>query len=499
MELQFNKTIIPYLRTLKREVQTQELTQEVRLSDGMPDIGKILASWGQILLRGKQWNGGGAGANGGVMVWVLYEPEDDSGVQCVETWLPFQMKWDFDDTGRDGALWVQPLLRSVDTRSLSARKMMVRSGVGLLGHAMLPADAEVYAAAELPQDVCLLKNTYPVMLPKEAGEKEFTLEETLTLPASGAAVSKILRYTAQPELTDSKVVGDKVVMRGAVNLMLLYLGVDGQIHNKSFELPFSQYAQLDHEYGSNASAKICLAITVLELEPAEEDNLNLKVGITGQYVICDRTDIELVEDAYSPNRTVSLTSEQLRLPAVLDRETENFHAEHTVDMNGVQPIDVTFYPDHPQLYREGDKLGATHSGVFQILGYDEEGKLRGGVSRWQTDADLTADAGVGAQMSVQPTGTPQLMPAPDGVGVRADMLVDTEFTTSEGMPMLTGMELGQWQEADLDRPSLILRRAGNDRLWDIAKQSNSTVEAIQKANNLQQEPGEGQLLLIPVV
>ena len=78
MELQFNKTIIPYLRTLKREVQTQELTQEVRLSDGMPDIGKILASWGQILLRGKQWNGGGAGANGGVMVGVLYEPEDYS-------------------------------------------------------------------------------------------------------------------------------------------------------------------------------------------------------------------------------------------------------------------------------------------------------------------------------------------------------------------------------------------------------------------------------------
>ena len=499
MELQFNKTIIPYLRTLKREVQTQELTQEVRLSDGMPDIGKILASWGQILLRGKQWNGSGAGANGGVMVWVLYEPEDDSGVQWVETWLPFQMKWDFEDTGRDGSLWVQPLLRSVDARSLSARKMMVRAGVGLLGQAMLSADAEVYAPAELPQDVHLLKNTYPVTLPKEAGEKEFTIEETLSLPASGVGVSKILRYTAQPELTDSKVVGDKVIMRGAVNLSLLYLGADGKIYTKTFELPFSQYAQLDQEYGGNASAKICLAVTVLELEQAEEQNLNLKAGVTGQYVICDRTDIELVEDAYSSNRIVLPTVENLQLPVVLDRKAETFHAEHTVDMNGIQPLDVTFYPDHAQLYREGDKLGATHSGVFQMLGYDAEGKLRSGVSRWQQDVDLVADAGVGAQMSVQPTGTPQTMPAPDGIGMRGDMLVDMEFGATEGMPMLTGMELGQWKEPDPERPSLILRRAGNDRLWDIAKQTNSTVEAIQKANNLQQEPLEGQLLLIPVV
>ena len=499
MELQFNKTIIPYLSTLKREVQTQELTQEVRLTDGMPDIGKILASWGQILLRGKHWNGGGAGANGGVMVWVLYEPEDDTGVQCMETWLPFQMKWDFDDMGRDGSLWVQPLLRSVDARSLSARKIMVRSGIGLLGQAMLPVDAEIYTPNEVPQDICLLKNTYPMMLPKEAGEKEFSLEETLSLPSSSPAINKILRYTAQPELTDSKVVGDKVVMRGAVNLTLLYLDADGQIHNKGFELPFSQYAQLDHEYSGNASAKICLAVTVLELEQAEEENLNLKTGLTGQYVICDRSDIELVEDAYSLNRALTPAVTNLQLPTVLDRQTDTVRGEHTVDMNGIQPVDVTFYPDHPQLYRQSDKLGATLSGVFQILGYDQDGSLRGGVSRWQSDMPLSADSAVGAQMSVQPTGTPQAMPAPDGVGVRGDMLSDTEFFALEGMPMLTGMELGQWQESNPDRPSLIIRRAGDNRLWDIAKQTNSTVEAIEKTNNLQQEPTADQLLLIPVL
>ena len=100
MELQLTKSVIPCLQTVAREVQTREQTQEVRLSDGMPDIGRVLTSWGQILLRGKQWHGGSAGASGGVMVWVLYAPEDGSDARCVETWLPFQTEWDFPDTGR---------------------------------------------------------------------------------------------------------------------------------------------------------------------------------------------------------------------------------------------------------------------------------------------------------------------------------------------------------------------------------------------------------------
>jgi len=64
--------------------------------------------------------------------------------------------------------------------------------------------------------------------------------------------------------------------------------------------------------------------------------------------------------------------------------------------------------------------------------------------------------------------------------------------------MITGVELGEEKEPDANRPSLILRRAGHGRLWDIAKESGSTMDAIRKANGLQEEPAAGQMLLIPV-
>ena len=72
-------------------------------------------------------------------------------------------------------------------------------------------------------------------------------------------------------------------------------------------------------------------------------------------------------------------------------------------------------------------------------------------------------------------------------------------TTEQLIPMVTGVELGQKKQPDANRPSLILRRAGENRLWDIAKASGSTMEAIRSANGLSGEPAPNQMLLIPVL
>lgn len=498
MELQFNKSVIPCLRTVSRELQTQEQTQEVRLTDGMPDIGRVLGSWGQILIRGKDWRSSGAGVSGGVMVWVLYLPEDGTEPQSIETWLPFQMKWDFTDTERDGTIRIVPILRGVDARSLSARKLMVRAGIGMLEHSMVPGDVELYSPGQIPEDIQILKKTYPMQLAREAGEKAFDMEETLPLPASVPAVGRLIRYTLHPELMESKVVADKLVMRGAANLEMLYMGTDGQLHTWEFELPFSQYAQLDKEYGTDAAAQIDFALTALELEQAEEENLNLKAGLTGQYVIYDRPAIELIEDAYSPHRAVHPQVSQLRLPAILDARTETVYPEQTVQTEGVRMADAVFYPEPVQLRREGDRTVAELAGNFQMLSYDHQGQLQSDTARWEDTRELPMDRDAGVEMSVRPAGKTQSTLGGGSANLRSELQLQTQTVADQGIPMVTGLELSETIQPDPSRPSLILRRAGDDSLWELAKRTGSTVDAILKANDLQQEPDSDRLLLIPV-
>ena len=55
MELQFQKQEDSCLRPVMSGTKQTELTQELRLSDGLPDVGRILGTWGQPVIRSKQW------------------------------------------------------------------------------------------------------------------------------------------------------------------------------------------------------------------------------------------------------------------------------------------------------------------------------------------------------------------------------------------------------------------------------------------------------------
>ncbi len=498
MELQFNKSVCACLQKVTQQVQNQEQTQEVRLSDGMPDIGRVLGVWGQVLMRSKEWRSGGMNVSGGVMTWVLYAPEEGGEPRCVESWIPFSMKWDFMDPGRDGTIRVSCLLRGVDARSTSARKLMIRTGVSVMGEAYAPGETELYSPGELPEDIQLLRRTYPMRLPSEAGEKPFALEEELVLPASCPKLSKVIRYALRPEMIDQKVMAGKVVFRGAAILHILYCGEDGGLHSWNFEIPFSQFTELEKDHDQEASVSIVPAVTSMELETGEEGDLHLKAGLTGQYLVTDMQMIEVVEDAYSPLRSVVPQTEMLELPMILDEHRETVHAEQTAELEGSRVADVAFWPDSPVLMREPEGVRAELDGMFQMLYYDAEGNLQGTAPRWSDTWSLPAGQDSRVDVMVWPSGDPQASVGAGNAALRADLVLDAVTTARQGIPMVTGVTLGEQSEPDPNRPSLILRRAGEDSLWAVARSTGSTVDAIRQANGLQDEPDSDRMLLIPV-
>lgn len=499
MELQFQSNKIPCLRQVKSETQSQEQTQELRLSDGMPDVGRVLCAWGQVMLRGKEWRGDDIGVSGGVMAWVLYAPEDGSQAQCVECWIPMSMKWEIPDTGVDGTILCHSLLRSVDARTLSSRKLMVRATVAVTAQAYVPCDAVTYSAEQMPEDIQLHQTIYPICLAREAGEKPFMIDEELTLPTSAPAMDKLVRYSLQPEVNDQKVLGDKVVFRGNTVLHILYRTAEGAMASWDFEIPFSQYTELQQEYGHQAEVQLVPVVTSMELEAGEQGRLRLKAGLSGQYILYDTQDVSVVEDAYSPDRVVSVTMETVELPSILERQSQRIRVEQTGNFGGSRVADMVFYPGSPRKQRKPDAMDMELPGIFQTLYYDAEGMLQAAATHWQ--ADMSAALDDDAQMDIwcSLTGKPQASIGEDSTVLRGEMLLDTVTSVLEPMPMVTGLTVGEPVEKDPGRPSLILRKAGQESLWDIAKKCGSTVAAIQQANHLQGDPDPDKMLLIPVL
>ena len=498
MELQFTSSGCPHLAVAARDIRTAELTQEVRLSDGLPDIGRVIGSRGQIVLRSKEWQGDQITVSGGIMTWILYAPEDGTPLRCVDTWVPFQLKWETDGTGREGPIRVSPLLRFVDSRNTSARKMMVRAGIGAMAEALYPAETEVYSQVDLPEDIQILSNSYPVRLPKEAGEKTFLLDEDLILPTGAMPVEKLLCYTVTPQLNEVRTAGDKVIMRGTADLHVLYRCPEGKLHAVDFEVPLSQYAQLEDTYGTQAMADVQVGITNLEMDQMEGQQLRLRCGMVAQYLVSDRYLAELTEDAYSPRREVQPRRESLQLPAMMEQRAETVAVRQQLPGMGEAVADAVFLPDFPRQSKAGDQRMLELQGQYQVLYYAEDGSLQGATGRWEGSMRIPADPDVRMDILVQPQGKARAAVGAAETELTAQYKMQLNTASGWGMDMVSGLEVGPLQEPDPSRPSLILCRPEGESLWEMAKRCGSTVGDIRRANGLSGEPEEGRLLLVPV-
>lgn len=495
MELQFEKTAWPCLMTAAAQAKNEEQTQEVRLGENMPDIGRVLASWGQVLLRGKEWRGSGMTVSAGVMAWVLYAPEDGSEPRMVETWLPVQLKWDFPETNRDGTIIANCQLASVDARSISARKLLVRTVVSVFGEALEPGAVDVWTPGSVPEDVQLLKKSYPVRLPREAGEKSFALDEEFSLPS---AAGKLVHYSLCPEITDSNVLGGKAVFRGTALVHLLYEDQEGHMNTMDQEFSFSQFADLDRDYEPDAQVRVVPAVTNLELEMQEPDRVHLKAGMVGQFVVADRPVLEVVEDAYSLRRSVTPVMDDLLMPAQLDQSSQNLRLSKELPVEGDRILESVLYTGQPRLRRDENGVDLAQEGVFQIL-YEDNGELRGTTTQAEASLSILADGDATIRASSMPVGTAQGLLSGGQINLRGEVSVTATTTADQGIPMVTGMTLGELRQPDPNRPSMILRRSNGQGLWELAKATGSTVADISQINQLQGEPEEDRLLLIPVL
>lgn len=502
MKVEFPKKTVNCLRCVKSEVRQIEQTQELRMPDQMPDVGKILCCWGQVLLRSKEWQDGAMAISGGVMAWVMYLPEGENGTgQMAQAWIPFQAKWDLPQTRHDGTIRVLPLLHSVDARTTSARKIIVRANVSILGEAFVQERVEVCVPEEVPEHVQLLKRTYPMLLPRETGEKLFEMDEELSMPQSARPVEEILRFSFHPELIDRKVMSGKVVFRGTALLHVLYRSPDGSLCTWDFEIPFAQYAQLDTEYEQQAQCTVLPVVTGLELDGMDDGKLRLKASLAGQYMIYDTTSITVAEDAYCVGAGMQMQTGMLQLPSVLSLERKTASAEQTMHLQATEIIDTAFYPWLPRYRRQNGQIRTELGGMFHMLCRDENGSLQGATQKWQGEEMVSLADNAELTVLLQPSGRPQSNSASGQTVLRGDILLDEAVTAESQISMICGLEMSEAAPPDPNRPNLILQRMDHRTLWELAKDNGSTVRHIRSANNLaeESEPTPGQMLLIPVL
>ena len=140
------------------------------------------------------------------------------------------------------------------------------------------------------------------------------------MPSAASRPEKLLCYTLRPEITEQKVLANKIAFRGNANLHVAWLEEDGSVGAQDFPMPFSQVAELRGSFSPDARVDIGCCVTDLEVEVGEMGQLLTKCGLTAQYLVDDLQWLETVEDIVLRfalfQRGVSASHKRVRCPLV---------------------------------------------------------------------------------------------------------------------------------------------------------------------------------------
>ncbi len=494
MELELKKEQFACCRALPPLSDTHEETAETIVPDYLPDIGRIVDVCGCLLLRSREIVDGRASVSGLLRMTLLYAAEDGQGLKSFAYTLPLERTMD----GRisDGAAesCLEGRLCSCEVRLLNPRKILTRASVELTLSPYASAVMSVCSGVSGQEDYRIetLCEKRELSMIRAIREKDFTFSDEVLLSSTKDPIRELLCTKCTLRVTDCKIVGGKLALKGVACLVLLYLDTNGKAQRLTSELPFSQILDGLSETSGETSARASLRLTGLEVhvgsesEPDNERLVSLRLYISAFAVLREVRSVCCIADLYSTLYDLTVRSENVELsddPALFTREQSvREKIETGSEVQSILSAELRTSAD------------------LRVLYLDENGTPL--LSERRIDVLLPTDLPVSGRVRLQGVSAGEIASSVSdgGVELRFPVIFTLADAETPSYPCLTGLQAEKRTEKDENAPSIVLRalRQG-ERLWDLAKQYRTTVGDILAANDMAEEAAApvGKLLLIP--
>ena len=502
MEFAFQEKTFSHLQLVADEWVRQEETADTIVPDSFPDAVQIVDSFATVVVRSKECRQGSVLISGGIQAGLLYLAQDEQTPRFLEAYLPFSMKKDVADCEPECSALISCKVCSIEARILNSRKLMLRVEIGCSLQVYRQHEQTFYVPGETDPRLQLHRQSYPLLLPLEAGEKLFSMEEDLELPMGHPEMSKLLHYEATAEQTEVRLAGNRAVFKGTVHLRVRYLTPQMQLQIWETTLPFSQYCEFVQHY-EEENLHLQLQVTALDLQSDDADpahRLRLALMVLAQCVVYGHQNMETVDDAYWIGGEVQAQMRPCSLRCVLDRQQMTQTVRLTVpgEVRSVQDVQVCL--SKPECVVENG-TARIHVPVLVHLCYcDAQGQMAQASARTQAEFEQAAGEGSFCRAAASVCGEVYAMPAPDGAEVRFELLLQCQWNAMCSLESICSLTVQESERPRGSRPSVIVCTLQRDTsVWQLAKECGTTTECICKANDLSEDTVQaGTLLLMPM-
>ena len=503
MELELKKECLDTYEPGEPQTLTQEETTETIVPDYCPDIARIISAEGAVYLHGGAEQ---EGLSGTVRVTVLYTPENETGVRALEFALPFTAQGEgLSDCTHVAA---ETEIELLESRMLNPRKIFTRCKLvtHLTGYRKvclsLSSDVETLPEQRVEKRCCGQAAT----LLRQIAEKDLTFSETMSLSLGREGAAELLHCRTSGTVTETKVIGNKLIFKGVFLVSVLYRTTGGQLASASSELPFSQIMEIDSA-SESVQVSMHLQITGADIQIDGSDDEGRQLAVTIYYramaLLRESREITLLTDLYSTAYETRYEPNQLDLCSLYDTMTRRQTVREVLEIGVAAESVLSLCADcgAVSVSREGETTQLRTAVTVRALYLDEGGACLSAERCFdvcclmELPGDCTVTAGAACGEEVQGTLGDR------GIEVRFPVDFQVEVCVRSRKLCVASAELEEEHPKELSgAPSLILRYWGKqESAWEVAKRYNTTIPDILAANQIEREseiPCE-KLLLIP--
>lgn len=508
MELELKKTSLDAYETGGELTLTQEETAETIVPDYCPDIARIIETDGKVYLHSRELRDGKAEVSGTIRVTVLYTPDGEGGIRTLEFAMPFTVE--SDSRSLPGCLYLTAETEPefLETRMLNPRKVFTHCKLvtRLTGYQKAPLTFCTDTEAEEALCVEKRQEQQHAILLTHIAEKDFTFTEEMNLSPGREGAAELLTSQICSTVTETKIVGSKLIFKGVFSVTLLYRTADGTCCSTTGELPFSQIMEVEGA-AEGAAATLHLQLTGTDLQIDGDDAEGRQIAVTlylhATALLREERDLTLLNDLYSTAYDVAYEAAPLTLTCFCETLTRRQTVREVLEIGVVAEsiLSLSVFCGAVSVSREGESAALRTGATVRALYLDE-----GGVP---LVAERCIDVSCQLELPEDCKVTARAVCPEEVQGSLGDRGIEVRFPVDFRVEAASRVKRVCISSAKLDTeavkdtagaPSLVLRCLGKqESAWDLAKKYNTTIGTILSANQLETEediPRE-KLLLIP--
>jgi len=513
MELKLDKQPVLLTETVYDGQAEQGVELEYVLPDYCPDVFKLLKCTLTPRVVSYSVSDNKLFIDGVVYVKVLYLGDGSSEINVIDQRYTYSKTVELSREIREPQVSIFPTAEYCTARAVSGRKIDVRGAVTLKIKVSGVYEAELICGAEGMGTEVSTENVN-ICEDRLYGGSQYIVREDIETGAGGGIVS-IISSECSASVTDTKVIADKVVVKGDAKIKALYLikNSTGESLTESMEasVPLSRIIDLvgvSEAYSTFAE----LDVMDFSLEIKQDDsgeNRAFGCEITVDCKVCAYKEVQmrLVNDLYSTKYDSSFTVIPVRIegmPRLFSQQypvrTDIEYADGTIEKiydASCEVTGITSVTDENKTtlgirlsYRV---IGSTSDGIPIVLDKTDS---------FEADTDIAPDESFITMPGASVAGVSFGLTGDNSAEVRAQVNVSglvgrvsmvnaiNEITINEDSP----------KQRDTEYALRLYFADDGEKVWDISKRYNTSAAAIIAENELDGETAEvSGMVLIPIV